>query len=112
MALIQTTDQLIPELAPRQRQLLIVGVVGLLVSLIALFTGASDFFQAYLIAYMYCLGITLGCLALSMVHQLSGGAWGIVTRRLTGAAARLTPLMTVLFIPIVFGMHHLYPWTN
>lgn len=112
MALTQTADQLIPELGPKQRQLLGAGVVGLLVSLVALVTNASQFFQAYLVAYMYCLGITLGCLALSMVHQLSGGAWGVVTRRLTGAASRLMPLMTVLFIPIIFGMHHLYPWVD
>ena len=36
-----------------------------------------------------CLGITLGCLALGMVHQLSGGAWGVVIRRPIGAAARV-----------------------
>lgn len=112
MALIQTADQLIPELAPKQRQLLAVGVVGLLVSLFALFTDAPEFFRAYLVAYLYCLGITLGCLALSMVHQLSGGAWGVVTRRLTGAASRLLPLMTLLFVPIALGMHQLYPWTS
>jgi hypothetical protein len=79
-----------------------------------LFTDAPQFFRAYLIAYMYCLGITLGCLALSMVHQLSGGAWGVVTRRLTGAASRLVPLMTILFVPVALGMgmHQLYPWTD
>ena len=63
-------------------------------------------------AYMLCLGVTLGCLALGMVHQLSGGAWGVVARRPIGAAARVLPVMTLLFLPIVFGMRHLYPWTH
>src|ERR1700681_3752359 len=47
-----------------------------------------------------------------MVHQLSGGAWGIVIRRPIGAATRTLPVLTVLFLPIVVGMRHLYPWTD
>ena len=68
------------------------------------FLEPTQFFQSYLMAYMLCLGVTLGCLALGMVHQLSGGAWGVVIRRPIGAAARVLPVMTVLFLPIVFGM--------
>ncbi len=63
-------------------------------------------------AYMFCLGLTLGCLALGMVHQLSGGAWGVVLRRPIGAAARVLPVLTLLFLPIVAGMGHLYIWTH
>ena len=48
--------------------------------------------------------MTLGCLALGMVHQLSGGAWGVVIRRPIGAAARVLPVMTLLFLPIALGM--------
>src|SRR3954469_9205956 len=61
---------------------------------------------------MFVLGVTLGSLALGMVHQLSGGAWGVVLRRPIGAAARVLPVLTVLFIPIALGMHHLYEWTD
>ena len=57
---------------------------------------------------MFCLGATLGCLALGMVHQLSGGAWGVVLRRPIGAATRVLPIMTLLFLPIVLGMGRLY----
>ena len=56
--------------------------------------------------------MALGCLALGMMHQLSGGAWGVVIRRPIGAAARTLPVMAVLFLPIVLGMHHLYDWTH
>ena len=47
-----------------------------------------------------------------MVHQLSGGAWGVVIRRPIGAASRVLPVLTLLFLPIVFGMPHLYEWTH
>jgi len=111
-SLRQTADQLIPELAPRQRQLLTAGGVGLAVSLVGLFFNPTQFLQSYLMAYMFVLGIALGCLALGMVHQLSGGAWGVVIRRPIGAAARTLPLLTLLFLPIALGMRHLYVWTD
>jgi hypothetical protein len=111
-SLRRTADQLIPELAPRQRQLLMAGGAGLAVSLVGLFFNPAQFLQSYLMAYMFVLGIALGCLALGMVHQLSGGAWGIVIRRPIGAAARTLPLLTLLFLPIALGMRHLYVWTD
>jgi hypothetical protein len=112
MPLRQTADELIPDLARWQRPLLTGGVAGTLVSTLGLFFEPTQFFQSYLMAYMLCLGVTLGCLALGMVHQLSGGAWGVVARRPIGAASRVLPVMTLLFLPIVFGMRHLYPWTH
>jgi hypothetical protein len=111
-SLRQPADQLIPELAPRQRQLLVAGGAGALVSLVGLVMNPAQFFQAYLMAYVFVLGVTLGCLALGMIHQLSGGAWGVVTRRLIGAASRVLPVLTVLFIPIALGRHQLYEWTR
>ena len=110
--LTQTADVAIPELAGLQRRLLIAGAVGAVVSAIGWFVDARQFYQSYLMGYMLCLGVTLGCLALGMVHQLSGGAWGVVIRRPIGAASRVLPVMTLLFLPIALGMRHLYPWTN
>jgi hypothetical protein len=110
--LTQTADVAIPELAGLQRRLLIAGAVGAVVSAIGLFIDPRQFFQSYLMAYMLCLGVTLGCLALGMVHQLSGGAWGVVIRRPIGAASRVLPVMALMFLPIALGMRHLYIWTN
>lgn len=74
--------------------------------------GTERFFQAYLVAYTFWTGVALGCLALLMVQHLTGGAWGIVLRRPFEAAVRTIPFMAVLFLPIAFGMHHLYEWTH
>jgi hypothetical protein len=112
MPLTQTADAAIPELARHQRTLLLAGGLGAVVSLGGAFLNFTQFVQSYLMAYMLCLGVTLGSLALGMVHQLSGGAWGVVIRRPIGAAARVLPVMTLLFLPIALGMSRLYPWTN
>jgi hypothetical protein len=112
MALTQTADAAIPELARHQRTLLLAGALGAVVSIGGALLNFTQFMQSYLMAYMLCLGVTLGSLALGMVHQLSGGAWGVVIRRPIGAAARVLPVMTALFLPIALGMSRLYPWTN
>src|SRR5436309_1285942 len=61
-------------------------------------------------AYVFWLGIALGCQAILMVHHLAGGRWGFVVRRLLEAASRTLPLLAVLFLPVLFGMHRLYVW--
>src|SRR6185503_1247821 len=112
MVLHKTAGEDIPELERYQRQFLTAGAVGAVVSLIGYFLNPTQFFQSYLMAYMFVLGLSLGSLALGMVHQLSGGAWGVVIRRPIGAASRVLPVLTVLFLPIVFGMPDLYEWTH
>ncbi len=112
MELRDTADVAIPELAGLQRRFLLAGAAGAAVSLVGLLLTPRQFLQSYLMAYTLCLGVTLGCLALGMVHQLSGGAWGVVLRRSIGAASRVLPVMTAMFLPIAIGMSFLYPWTN
>src|SRR5689334_16795980 len=107
-----TADAAIPELAPLQRRCLTIGLAAGALSLVGLVVDRTQFLQSYLMAYMWCLGATLGCLALGMVHQLSGGAWGVLIRRPIGAASRVLPVMTALFLPIALGIYRLYPWTD
>lgn len=75
-------------------------------------SGLDRFYEAYLVAYTFWMGVVLGSLALLMVQHLSGGAWGVVLRRPFEAAVRTLPYMAVLFLPIVFGMQSLYSWAR
>ena len=112
MALREKAESIIPELAQNQRTFLLAGAVGAIVSAIGYVSNQEQFFTSYLMGYMLVLGMTLGALGFSMVHQLSGGAWGVVARQSLGAASRVLPFLTVLFVPIIVGMPHLYEWTH
>jgi hypothetical protein len=112
MALRDTAEQIFPELAQKQRQFLLAGAAGAVVSALGFITNPEQFYSSYLMGYMLVLGITLGSLAFFMMHQLSGGAWGVVARQALGAATRVLPSVTLLFIPIAIGMPHLYEWTH
>jgi hypothetical protein len=92
---------------------MITGVLGVLLAIAGFFLSpAARFFQAYLVAYTFWMGVVLGSLALLMVQHLSGGVWGLVLRRPFEAAVRTLPFMALLFIPIIFGMHSLYEWSH
>jgi hypothetical protein len=91
----------------------IAGVLGAVLAVAGFFmSGADRFFQAYLVAYTFWMGVVLGSLALLMVQHLSGGVWGVVLRRPFEAAVRTIPVMAVLFIPIALGMHSIYEWSH
>lgn len=96
----------------RRRTALIVGIAGLVACGIGFAIDRGNFFRAWLVGYLLWLGVSLGSMGLMMVHHLSGGGWGMVVRRVFEASAKTLPLMAVLFVPIVFGMQTLYPWTH
>ena len=92
---------------------MIAGGLGVVLAIAGVFlSGAERFFQAYLVAYTFWMGVVLGSLALLMVQHLSGGVWGLVLRRPFEAAVRTLPFMALLFIPIIFGMHSIYEWSH
>jgi hypothetical protein len=101
-----------PDLTPARQRAFIASAAALALSAIGGLLNPTQFFFSYLIAFMLCLGVALGCLALMMVHHLSGGAWGVVIRRVLEAAARTLPVLALLFVPIAFGMHVLYLWSR
>jgi hypothetical protein len=92
------------------RRSLIVGVAFGLVALILAFLQPQQFFRAYLLGFMCWLGVALGSMAILMIRHLTGGGWGMVIRRILGAAMRTVPLLALLFIPLLFGVKHIYPW--
>lgn len=69
-------------------------------------------YVSYLSAFIFWFGLSIGCLNVAMIHHLTGGAWGKVTRRFHEAGYMNLPVLAILFIPILFGLHELYPWAN
>ena len=100
------------ELRRVQQRALIVGAVLLVLLLVGAFINRPQFFRSYLIGVLFWAGVSLGALALLMLQHLTGGDWGLVIRRVLEAATRTIPLILILFVPVVLGMKHIYPWTD
>jgi hypothetical protein len=89
---------------------MVVGVGAGVLALIGIVTHPDQFYRAYLLAFMLCLGLSLGSLGLLIIIHLTNGRWGLVIRRILEAATKNFGLMAVLFLPFYFGIPHLYPW--
>lgn len=70
----------------------------------------AAFLAAYLAAWWFCCGLVMGGLANVWVHNLSGGQWGEAIRASSLGLSRAMWLLAVLFLPLLLGMHDLFPW--
>ena len=112
MAIHAITPTDVPALGRLQQRALIVGLVGLVAAAIGAVIDRDQFFQSWLIGFIFCLGLSLGCLGLLMLQHLSGGQWGLVGRRVFEAASRNLPLVALYFLPILFALPTLFKWAK
>ena len=89
-------DALRAELSRFQRLALIVGGVASLLSVVGLFLSPAAFWPAYLVGYVFWVGIPAACLGLLMVHHLAGGRWSGTLRSLFEAGSRTIPLIALM----------------
>ena len=101
-----------PALARLQRYAMVAAFWGILGGAIGAFLDLDQFFRSWLVGFLLCLGLTLGSLALLMLQHLSGGHWGLAGRRVFEAASRNLPFVTLLFVPLLFGLPRLYIWAQ
>jgi len=87
--------------------------IGSLVLCIGVGLGSpTQFFRSYLVAFVFWIGLPLGCSAILMLHHLVGGTWGFPLRRLLESATKTFVLMAVLVLPILFRLPLLYSWAD
>ncbi len=104
--------QLTTELDPASRISIAIGGVALLLCLVGGYFDRQQFFRSYLTAYIFWLGVPLGCLGILMIHHLVGGTWGFVIQRALESSIRTFPIMALLFLPILFGLPELFLWAQ
>jgi hypothetical protein len=98
-----------------QRVALVVGVLGLLLCAVQLRLNPAAFFQSYLFAFLFWNGLVVGSLCIMLMHNVTGGNWGVVIRRIVEACSRLLPVMAILLLPVIVGLvgwHELYIWSR
>ncbi|NQV38680.1 MAG: hypothetical protein HQ509_11835 [Candidatus Marinimicrobia bacterium] len=97
---------------PLGRKFLYTGLVFLLLSAFGWVTNHEQFYFSYLVSFMFFITLGLGGLFVTLIHYLTHSVWTIVVKRIPETAMRTLPWMAIFFIPIIFGMHDLYHWTD
>jgi hypothetical protein len=87
-----------------------------LISIVACIAGyiqdPDRFFRSYLVAFTFTCALGLGAFFFVMVQFLTGSAWSVTVRRIMENLMLTLPLGALLFVPLAFGLHHVYSWTN
>jgi hypothetical protein len=91
---------------------LVIGIVGLLLSIFGYFSDSKQFYFSYLTAFTFWVSLGLGGLFFTMLHHISGARWSTVLLRISQAAMSVLPIMIIFFIPIFFGIKELYDWSH
>jgi hypothetical protein len=112
-AIVNKSDLMPPVVAQTiQQRSLVIGAIGAVASIAGVFLAPDSFYSAYLTAFMFWLGLSLGCMAILMLYHLVGGAWGTVIRRILESGMMTLPMMFVLFLPILLNLPKLYFWAR
>lgn len=97
------------------RRALAVGLIALAAS-VALGFAAGDhgrsFFFAYAVSFAYVLSLALGALFFVVLQHLTRAGWSVVVRRVAEGVAATLPVLALLFVPILVGLHQLYHWSH
>src|SRR3954469_26003628 len=95
-----------------QMRSFIIGAIGAVVCLIGLFVpgGPEHLMRSWLVAFMFWVGLSAGCMGVLMLTYMVGGWWGFIPRRIFLAGAQNIYLMALFFLPILIFPKSLYEW--
>jgi hypothetical protein len=103
---------LLSQFQQARRKALLAGLAASAFCIFGFFLSRAQFYQSWLVAWIFFAGLSLGALVIVMMQALTGGAWGFAIRRLCEAAMMTLPLVGVLFLPVLVGAHDLFPWSR
>lgn len=89
-----------------------IGGVFTIIWLFGCLTDTENALRGWLLGYILWAGVGFGGLGILLLQYLTGGAWGVVIRRVVEASSRTIPVLAILFIPIGMGVFNLYEWAN
>lgn len=91
-----------------------IGGIALLGMAVGAYFNTEQALRSWLLGFIFWGGLCIGGLGVLMLQYLTGGAWGVVIRRVSEAATRTLPLLIILFVPLAIGVYlgKVYEWTH
>jgi hypothetical protein len=71
----------------------------------------KQFFFSWLVSFLFFTSLGIGGLFFVLIQYASQGSWGIVVRRIGETVFATIPVMALLFVPVLIGLHDLYSWS-
>lgn len=81
-----------------------------LLAVLGWFIPVEPLLRGWLMAFAIAGSLPVGSMIWLMIHRLTGGEWGIAAAPVLRPAAAMTPFLIAGFVPILIGLHLIYPW--
>jgi hypothetical protein len=72
----------------------------------------KQFYFSWLVSFLFFMSLALGALFFVLIQYAAQGGWGIVVRRIGETVFATIPVMALLFVPVILGLHDLYEWSH
>jgi len=91
-----------------------VGGIAAIIVAVGAYFNTEQALRSWLLGFIFWSGLCFGSLGVLMLQYLTGGAWGVVVRRIVEAGSRTLPIVVLMFIPLAIGVytHNIYEWTH
>jgi hypothetical protein len=88
------------------------GLIGLVAWVTCLGLDGRRALFALLTSYAWLASTLLGALAFLMILHAARAEWPVTVRRLLEGIVAAVPVLTLLFVPLAFGMGRVWPWAD
>ncbi|NMS64027.1 hypothetical protein, partial [Vibrio parahaemolyticus] len=80
-----------------------IGGIALVIWAAGAYFNLEQALRSWLLGFIFWGGIAIGSIGIVMLQYLTGGAWGVVIRRVVEAASRTLPLVFIFWLPLALG---------
>jgi hypothetical protein len=91
---------------------LLVGALGIGLCVALVRHQPEILWRASLLGVISIWLVPMGAAGLLAIGNLTGGQWATVARPFYLASMNTLPFVALLFIPLAFGLEHIYPWAQ
>jgi hypothetical protein len=81
-----------------------------LLAVLGWFMPIEPLLRGWLVAFAVCGSIPIGSMIWLLIHRLTGGKWLIAAAPVLRPAAAMSPFLIAAFVPVLVGLHRIYPW--
>ena len=97
---------------PAPNGLLLGGLAASAVLLIGALIAPSAAAWGWLVGFVFWSSFPIGAIALSLIHETTGGRWGLAAAPTLWLSGLSALALLVFFAVLLIGLHALYPWAN
>ncbi|MEO8503084.1 MAG: quinol:cytochrome C oxidoreductase [Acidobacteriota bacterium] len=72
----------------------------------------TQLWHSWLVAALFVLTIALGGMFFVLIHHATQAGWSVTVRRIAENAMAAIPFIALLFVPLLFVLSELFPWSR